>query len=111
MCNCNQATYQTNMSSSGYNFNPNINTNCGHQQNCSGCLEIIKSSCIAYEGSNLVNLGVNKNDTLKDILVILNAIKLSQDNKFAKILLNLNDINSRINVITGGTPHVPYTLA
>lgn len=91
-------------------FSPSISNNCGHQQACNGCLEVIKSECIKYTGSNIVGIGVNQNDTLSEILVKLNTLKSIQDAKNTNLLSAINDINTRINTIAGGTPHAPYTL-
>lgn len=73
------------------------------------CKKSIPSLCVKYNGPNLPNIGVNTDDTLNDILNKLDNIKMIQDLKNTNILAALNDINTRINTITGGS-HPPYTL-
>lgn len=108
-CGCNQGIYGTNM----WNVNGNQSSNtssCNHQQECNGCIDIVKGECALYTGSNLTNTGINKNDDLNTILAKLDAIKAVQDTKNTNILNALNDINSRLNALEGGTPHAAYTL-
>lgn len=117
-CGCNsrqQGIYGTNM----WNVNGNQPGNqysCGHQQNCNGCIDIVKALCVLYTGSNLVNTGINQNDNLNTILTKLDALKAIQDTKNTNILAALNDINDRLNVIEDSLDlgedgeHDPYTL-
>ncbi len=111
-CSCNsgnQGIYGTNM----WNVNGNQPGNqysCGHQQACNGCLDIIKDLCVLYQGANLVNTGINTNDDLRVILQKLDAIKAIQDTKNNNLLAAINDLNTRVNTLAGGTPHPPYTL-
>ena len=88
----------------------NLPINCGHEQSCSGCLEIVKSECIKYTGVNLTNLGINQNDTLNDILVKLNAVKSVQDTKDTNLLTAINSLNTRLNTLAGGIAHPIYTI-
>ena len=41
---------------------------------CEACKEIIKSQCIKYTGDDLAALGVDKGDTLNQILIKLDLI-------------------------------------
>lgn len=68
------------------------------------------SLCVVYNGPNLPNTNINLNDSLNDILLKLDNIKQTQDLKNAKLLANINDINTRLNTLEGGTAHDPYTL-
>lgn len=102
-CNSTQGVYSANV------WNSSATTPCGHQQSCNGCIDITKGECIMYTGSNLTNTGINKHDDLNAILAKLDAIKAIQDTKNNSILNALNDINSRLNALEGGT-HAPYTL-
>jgi hypothetical protein len=114
-CSCNsqnQGIYGTNMWNVNGN-NPGNSTSCGHQQSCNGCLDMPKSVCVIYAGAgavNLVNTGINVNDTLTTILQKLDAIFAIQAAKNTNILAALNDLNTRVNTLAGGTPHPPYTL-
>jgi len=47
---------------------------CPDDSTCEGCKEIIKSQCIKYTGDDLAALGVDKGDTLNEILIKLNLI-------------------------------------
>ena len=116
-CNYNQGIYGTNM----WNVNgnqPGNSTSCGHQQACNGCIDFPKAKCVIYTGSNLVNTGINQNDTLEVILQKLDALFAIQATKNTNILTALNDLNSRVNAlelavippIPGGGAHAPYTL-
>jgi hypothetical protein len=117
-CNSNQGIYGTNM----WNINGNTPGNqysCGHQQACNGCIDTPKSVCVIYAGQgavNLVNTGINVNDTLTTILQKLDAIKAIQDTKNTNLLAAINDLNTRVNAletdagIPGGGSHTPYTL-
>jgi len=108
-CNSNQGIYGTNM----WNVNGNQPGNqysCGHQQACNGCIDIIKDICTLYLGANLVNTGINTNDDLRVIFQKLDAIKAIQDTKNTNLLAAINDLNTRVNTLAGGTPHPPYTL-
>lgn len=102
-CNCNNVVYAS------YTNNTSISSNCGHQQACNSCIDIIKSECIVYTGSNLTNLLVDRNDTLSEILAQLDSNKQAQDLKNTAILAALNDINDRLNVLEDAD-HPPYTL-
>ena len=116
-CNNNQGIYGTNM----WNVNgnqPGNQTSCTHQQACNGCIDIIKDICVLYQGGNLVNTGINNNDTLRTILSKLDALFAIQNTKNTNILTALNNLNSRVNAlelavippIPGGGAHPPYTL-
>lgn len=109
-CNCgaNQGIYGTNMWHVNGN-NPGNTHSCGHQQACNGCLDIIKGECIIYNAANLTSTGINQNDDLNTILSKLNAIKAIQDTKNSNILLALNDINDRLNILESAS-HPPYVL-
>lgn len=110
-CNCGCVTilpgvYSTNM----WNVNSTAcPSDCGSTRPCNGCVDIIKGLCVLYTDVNLVNTGINKNDDLNAIIKKLDAIKKTQDDKNAKILEALNDINSRLNALENST-HAPYTL-
>lgn len=111
-CSChghNQGIYGTNMWNVNGN-NPGNTGSCGHQQACNECLDTIKGICVLYTGSNLVNTGINQNDTLNAILVKLDALFAIQTTKNTNILAALNDINDRLNDLEGGPDHPPYTL-
>jgi hypothetical protein len=116
-CNCsyNQGIYSTNQWHTNAN-SPSYNYACGHQQACNGCLDIIKSGCIIYTGSNLTNTGINQNDTLSAILVKLDALQATQNTINTNLLAAINDLNDRVNAletdagIVGGGVHVPYTM-
>ena len=47
---------------------------CPPEDTCEACKEIIKSQCIKYTGDDLAALGVDKGDTLNEILIKLNLI-------------------------------------
>ena len=47
---------------------------CPDDSTCDACKEIIKSQCIKYTGDDLASLGVDKGDTLNEILIKLNLI-------------------------------------
>jgi len=95
---------------------PGNQYNCGHQQACNACIDVIKGLCVLYGGPNLSNTGINQNDDLNTVITKLDAIKAIQDTKNTNILAALNDINDRLNVIElaipiiGGGVHIPYTL-
>lgn len=95
--------------SGSYLNTTNIPVDCVHPQTCNGCLDIIKSECIRYTGSNLSALGINQNDTLSAILVKLDALKTIQDTKNTNLLIAINSLNTRLNTSTGGS-YAPYTL-
>lgn len=110
-CGCqgnNQGIYGTNM------WNPNNNYpgshSCGHQQDCNGCLEVIKGLCVWYTGANLTNTGINQNDNLNVVLGKLDTLFAIQATKNTNILAALNDINDRLNALEGGADQDPYTL-
>jgi hypothetical protein len=116
-CNNNQGIYGTNM----WNINgnqPGNQSSCGQQQACNGCIDIVKDICVLYLGSNLVNTGINLNDTLRTVLQKLDALFAIQATKNTNILAALNDLNTRVNAlelavippIPGGGVHPPYTL-
>lgn len=101
-----------------YNPNPTYTQNWFSTGNlpCDECSPIVvcqrkqPSQCVVYNGPTLVNLNVTMGvDTLNDILLKLDSIKALQDTKNINILAALNDINTRLNTLEGGT-HVPYTL-
>lgn len=111
-CSCNsqnQGIYGTNMWNVNGN-NPGNSTGCGHQQACNGCIDTPKGKCVIYTGTNLLNTGINQNDTLDQVLLKIDTVIGIQNQKNANILAALNDINTRINTLAGGTPHAPYTL-
>lgn len=89
----------------------NLPVNCGHEQSCSGCIDIVKTECIKYTDVNLVHLGVSKDSNLNEILVRLNTIKGVQDAKNAALLAAINNLNTRLNTLTGGVPFPPYTIS
>ncbi len=47
---------------------------CPPEDTCDACKEIIKSQCIKYTGDDLATLGVDKGDTLNQILIKLDLI-------------------------------------
>ena len=47
---------------------------CPPEDTCDACKEIIKSQCIKYTGDDLTSLGVDKGDTLNQILIKLDLI-------------------------------------
>lgn len=47
---------------------------CPPEDSCEACKEITKSQCIKYTGDDLATLGVDKGDTLNEILIKLNLI-------------------------------------
>jgi len=47
---------------------------CPPEDTCDACKEITKSQCIKYTGDDLATLGVDKGDTLNEILIKLNLI-------------------------------------
>ena len=47
---------------------------CPPEDTCDACKEIIKSQCIKYTGDDLATLGVDKGDTLNQILIKLDVI-------------------------------------
>lgn len=111
-CSCNsqnQGIYGTNMWNVNGN-NPVNSTGCGHQQACNSCIDYPRGKCVIYTGTNLVNTGINQNDTLDVALAKIDTVISIQNQKFTNILAALNDINTRINTLAGGTPHAPYTL-
>lgn len=101
-------------------WNPLISSgpsySCSHSQSCNGCIDIIKDICTAYQGPNLVNTGINQNDTFRVVITKIDTLFAIQAAKNANILAILNDINSRLNVLElengtpGGGNHSPYTL-
>lgn len=106
--NDSQGVYATNM----WNINGNLpggSITCDHQQACNECIDIIKGVCMMYTGANLTSLGISQYDDLDTILIKLNAVKVVQDTKNANILIALNDINTRLNIITGNA-HSVYNL-
>lgn len=114
MCNtCGQNTCNCNCNSSNSTYNYNwFNTDGLPCTDCDPvvvCQRKIYSLCVKYNGPNLTNLGINTNDSLNDILLKLDNIKQTQDLLNAKLLANINDLNTRLNTLAGGTPHDPYT--
>ena len=51
-----------------------IISSCPDDSTCEACKEIIKSQCIKYTGDDLATLGIDKGDTLNEILIKLNLI-------------------------------------
>lgn len=102
-CNCNSTTPD-------YNWFNIAGLPCTDCDPVVVCKRKIFSLCVAYNGPNLTNLGINTNDSLNDILAKLDNIKQAQDLKNQKLLDNINSINTRLNTLAGGTPHDPYTL-
>lgn len=49
-------------------------SNCPDDSTCESCKEIVKSQCIKYTGDDLATLGVDKGDTLTQILIKLDLI-------------------------------------
>lgn len=47
---------------------------CPDDSTCDACKEVIKSQCIKYTGDDLASLGVDKGDTLNEILIKLDII-------------------------------------
>ena len=47
---------------------------CPDDNTCEACKEIIKSQCIKYTGDDLAALGIDKGDTLNQILIKLDLI-------------------------------------
>lgn len=47
---------------------------CPPEDTCDACKEITKSQCIKYTGDDLASLGVDKGDTLNEILIKLDII-------------------------------------
>lgn len=47
---------------------------CPDDSICDACKEIVKSQCIKYTGNDLAYLGVDKGDTLNQILIKLDLI-------------------------------------
>lgn len=47
---------------------------CPPEDTCDACKEITKSQCIKYTGDDLAALGVDKGDTLNQILIKLDLI-------------------------------------
>lgn len=111
-CTCYGGYYQSVYGTNMWNINSqnaNLpNTNCGHQQECSGCIDIYKGECVLYtDPQDLTNIGVPKNTTLNQALKNINSIQSLQDSVSANIIAALNDINQRIIAITG-IPHANY---
>jgi hypothetical protein len=51
-----------------------IVSECPPEHTCDACKEITKSQCIKYTGEDLATLGVDKGDTLNQILIKLDLI-------------------------------------
>ncbi len=47
---------------------------CPDDFTCDACKVIIKSQCIKYTGDDLASLGIDKGDTLNEILIKLDLI-------------------------------------
>lgn len=85
------------------------------------CKKSIPAECTFYTGSNLTALGLTSNINLETIFQALNVVLTTSQNtailnaatqatKNANILLALNDINTRLNALEGGTPNPPYII-
>lgn len=108
ICQCNQT----------YNYNW-YNTDGLPCTTCSGtivCKKKVPAKCTIYNGVNLDAIGESTNTDLETIIAAINAElndlqanQQAQDIKNAAILVILNDINDRLNVIDSGS-HVAYTL-
>lgn len=108
ICQCNQT----------YNYNW-YNTDGLPCTTCSGtivCKKKVPAKCTIYNGVNLDAIGESTNTDLETIIAAINtelndlqANQQAQDIKNAAILVILNDINDRLNVIDSGS-HAAYTL-
>jgi len=49
-------------------------SNCPPNDNCDGCVDIIKSQCIKYQGDNISCVGIDKGDNLEEIIVQLSSV-------------------------------------
>jgi hypothetical protein len=47
---------------------------CPPTGTCQACKEIVRAECVKYYGDDLATLGVDKGDTLNEILIKLNLI-------------------------------------
>lgn len=113
-CSCSIVNYSFNwQNTDGYPCNPCSTTDY--------CIKKIPAKCTIYKGPNLANIGLGSDISVELILSVMDIAignaaiaaaldKANQTIKNANILLALNDINTRLNTLAGGTPHVPYII-
>lgn len=117
MCNtCGQSICQCTPTYS-YNW---YNTDGQPCTTCSStpiCAKQIPAKCTIYNGVNLAGLSLSSPIDIETVIatidVVINNIQILNQEQAAKninILANLNDINTRLNTLAGGTPHDPYTI-
>lgn len=110
ICQCNQT----------YNYNW-YNTDGLPCTTCSGtlvCAKKVPAKCTIYNGVNMDSIGLTTNIDVETILASLNAVLSNmqitdqqQGLTNSAILVILNDINTRINTLAGGSPHAAYTIS
>lgn len=111
VCNC----YNTNYSTNWYRVDT-----CAPCSTTEVCKKVIPAKCTFYKGSNLSDLGLTTDVNVQAVLYAINVVvgeikasillnKNSQQDTNANILAALNDINSRLNVLEGGS-HPAYTI-
>lgn len=92
-CGCGTSTYQGVYGTNMWNVNSSTTSSCcAPTSPCNGCADILKGVCVLYTGSDLVNLGINKNDDINTVLVKIDAAKKAIDDKIAVI-------NSRLDAL------------
>lgn len=108
-CNCSPAYSFNWYNTTGYPCDPCTTTTV--------CKKKIPAKCTIYNGGVLDNLTAEAGDSIQDIIITINSLlgslnvaDLDQQVTNAVILNILNDINTRINTLAGGTPHAPYIL-
>ena len=114
---CNNGGYVFNTPITLYNWFPVNSYPCNPCTTQEVCLKTISSQCVEYEGPNLSNINLSAPVNLKTIIQKIDTEigALKQQNVLdavtkANIQAVLNDINTRLNAIEGGTPHAPYVI-
>jgi hypothetical protein len=84
---------------------------CNPCGNTPGCRKKFPAECVIYTGPNLDAFGLTtgKGLSIATILAAINVVIGSTGNTSDSILTALNDINNRLNEITGET-HAPYQI-
>jgi hypothetical protein len=97
-----------------YNIDDQPCTSCGTS---TVCKKKIPAKCSIYHGAILSALNLEEGANVEEILEAINTLlenattnKAIQEQKNNTIVAALNDINSRINALAGGTPHADYTI-
>lgn len=112
-CGCSKPNYSSNwFNVDAYPCNPCIQTTV--------CKKVVPAICVEYKGPILDQLNLDSPARVETILAALNivlgeikeSVTLESDTSettAANILVALNDINSRLNVLEGAS-HAPYVI-